>query len=76
MIDEELAGEIKITVIANGFAGDAKKAPTPTAAAVEEPTGIPSQTEEPVTQPVDEPVATSDDSEELDVPAFIRRKMG
>ncbi|MDZ4247800.1 MAG: cell division protein FtsZ, partial [Patescibacteria group bacterium] len=70
VIDEELAGEIKITVIATGFKGEARKTPQR------------DTTEEPVEAPADDysqPVgAASDtaDSDELDVPAFIRRKMG
>ncbi len=75
VIDEELAGEIKITVIATGFAGETRKVTRrddtqDTASAGAAPA------------PAFDAAASADasdteqaDSDELDVPAFIRRKM-
>lgn len=74
VIDEELAGEIKITVIATGFSGETKRAAAKTAAD-EAATTAPPAMDEPAGA-TDEPVGAAADSEELDVPAFIRRKMG
>ncbi len=71
VIDEELAGEIKITVIATGFAGDVASARRREPVAEET-----TPTASPVGTPAAATPSRSDDSEELDVPAFIRRKMG
>lgn len=73
VIDEEMAGEIKITVIATGFASEQRRQPAEEADADE--------TTESVSAPPTPVGATStppakEDSDELDVPAFIRRKMG
>lgn len=72
VIDEELAGEIKITVIATGFAGENRPVRRPEASSgVETPS---SPLERPTANPMDTSSEPSPD--EYDVPAFIRRKMG
>ena len=67
VIDESLVGEVKITVIATGFDGETR----PASAA-----GPLVKTEKPRTQFIPPAEVVSDEEEsELDVPAFIRRKM-
>lgn len=76
IIDEELAGEIKITVIATGFAGE--PAPAPRRAATEEETQAAPSSESSYTPPAppqSAPTTQQEDTEELDVPAFIRNKL-
>lgn len=71
VIDEELAGEIKITVIATGFKGEQRSPRREQPAAESEtPDVTPLSTVPPA------PSAQEEETEELDVPAFIRRKMG
>ena len=72
VIDEELAGEIKITVIATGFKGEAPAPRTQTSAPAQESISDPL----PPTGPVSTAGQDEQETEELDVPAFIRRKMG
>lgn len=66
VIDEELAGEIKITVIATGFSNQQTTTPR------REQTSTPENPVDPVRTPLSE---DKEDDSEWDVPAFIRRKM-
>lgn len=69
VIDEEMAGEIKITVIATGFASEQPARPRE-----QQATESAEDELQPETTPGTPPAR--DETEELDVPAFIRRKMG
>lgn len=66
VIDEELAGEIKITVIATGFSSQQASVPR------REQTTTPETPVDPVRTPLSD---DKEDDSEWDVPAFIRRKM-
>ncbi len=90
IIDEAMQGEVKITVIATGFDTDARQADLrgfqskqaqinkPTAPS---PFGEPAQPRQEAPSPFNslraepKPEEENDDSDELDVPAFIRRKL-
>jgi cell division protein FtsZ len=86
VIDEELGDEVRITVIATGFDEFTKK-PQPVAPPVEErrtyipPTPPPPAPEprveprRPQFTPISESTQQADSDDELDIPAFIRRKM-
>ena len=81
VIDEEMDEEIKITVIATGFSagggsafgGDMRK--TEPAARMEEP--IRSEIKKPIFAPkvIEEEVAHEEEQDELEIPAFIRKKI-
>ncbi len=82
IIDEAMQGEVKITVIATGFESEQNKFGNKKSFATPEPRDIPSSqivrrpersyfTE----QTVVEPPREDDDEDELEVPAFIRRKL-
>lgn len=86
IIDEAMQGEVKITVIATGFESEQVKYPKKNLAQNDtQVNDIPSsqiirRTERPLfnnPQPITEekPQTESDDDEELEVPAFIRRKL-
>jgi cell division protein FtsZ len=72
VIDEEMAGEIKITVIATGFSGNKG-----TVTRREEDSAV-SSPSDPLARPVGVSAGSqeTEEEDELDVPAFIRRKMG
>lgn len=80
IVDESMSGEVKITVIATGFDEEVtpKKAQRPAMIQQETPMIQPQQVHEP--QPTyssySEPEAyEKEESDELEVPAFIRRKL-
>lgn len=91
VIDEEMGDEVRITVIATGFDENIKRTqPQPVQAApVEErrtyvpPTPAPTtpapeprvEPRRPQFTPISESAPTQDSDDELDIPAFIRRKM-
>jgi cell division protein FtsZ len=72
VIDDDLEDELKITVVATGFSEGRKATPPPSPMAREtaahKPAFIAKTLEEPTS-------AASQESEEFDIPAFIRRKM-
>ncbi len=81
IIDEELTGEIKITVIATGFDGPRERRPerAQLGSRVETPSYSQSVVREPIREP-QEPQWTANpldaqEEDELEVPAFIRRKL-
>ena len=70
VIDEKLQGEIRITVIATGFAGEAQTAPQPSPKAV-------ARTPRPVAPPPSPPPQTSESKDKplgLDIPDFLQRR--
>lgn len=77
IIDEAMAGEVKITVIATGFEESGLPGPRPAAAAsIPRPSTVYTPTVETEPEPElepEEPEVKAED--ELDVPAFIRRKL-
>jgi cell division protein FtsZ len=84
IIDEAMQGEVKITVIATGFESDHSKMQRTPILQENRPTEIPSsqiiRREEPQPQvSMDREIRTdqnnTDEDEELEVPAFIRRKL-
>lgn len=88
VIDEEMGDEVRITVIATGFDEHARRPEqTPVLAAVEERRTFTPPTPAPIVEPRPEvrrpqftpiseaPAASSDADDEIDIPAFIRRKM-
>lgn len=88
VIDEEMGDEVRITVIATGFDEYARRPEqTPVLAAVEERRTFTPPTPQPIVEPRPEvrrpqftpiseaPAASNDTDDEIDIPAFIRRKM-
>ena len=77
IIDEAMQGEVKITVIATGFESEHSKMTRPAIMHEAKPSEIPSsqmiRRPEPVSTPEPKPIDEEDD--ELEVPAFIRRKL-
>ena len=77
IIDEAMQGEVKITVIATGFESEHTKIQRPQLQHETKPSEIPSsqiiRRQEPMTPPEPKPIEEEDD--ELEVPAFIRRKL-
>lgn len=72
IIDEAMSGEVKITVVASGFDAEKKKkveGVTPVMAGVSEGRSLVERLAEPAATP------TSEEEDELEVPAFIRRKL-
>lgn len=71
-IDEAMAGEVKITVIATGFEGEAAGKP-------QKKPGLGAPAEVPRERPAFTPTALTEEEteaeDELEVPAFIRRKL-
>ena len=78
IIDEAMQGEVKITVIATGFESEHNKMTRPQMAHETKPAEIPSsqiiRRTEPVGLPEPKPIDEDEDNE-LEVPAFIRRKL-
>src|SRR5690606_8389849 len=79
VIDEELEEEVKITVIDTGFDESLQKPPPPVVR-IEEPE--PEPVKRPVyapkvleEEPEPEPVMDESDQDELEIPAFIRKKI-
>lgn len=81
IIDEAMSGEVKITVIATGFEGDQERKalrPTISKPVEEEPKPMIERFERPLFQKPAPPPSIDEEAEiedELDVPAFIRRKL-
>ena len=82
VIDEEMDEEVKITVIATGFDSEATRQTPMRHVAAEEPTLLvekkPPYAPRPTPPPMreEEPVIShSDDADELEIPAFIRKKI-
>ncbi|MBI4363415.1 MAG: cell division protein FtsZ [Candidatus Doudnabacteria bacterium] len=73
VIDEEMDEEVKITVIATGFDQTMRK--TEPVARMEEP--IRSEIKKPIFAPkvIEEEVAHEEEQDELEIPAFIRKKI-
>jgi len=78
IIDEAMQGEVKITVIATGFESEHTKIQRPQIQHDTKPSEIPAsqiiRRQEPITPPEPKPVE-EDEDDELEVPAFIRRKL-
>jgi cell division protein FtsZ len=68
VIDEKLQGELRITVIATGFTGEAQTAPSPPVRAVSKP-----QPSTP-TPPTPPPPVEPKDKAGLDIPEFLQRR--
>jgi cell division protein FtsZ len=85
VIDEELDEEVKITVIATGFDEVAKRVepvrhmePEPVPVIEKKPAYVPRPKEEEVVREEPQPMPTyseSEDQDELEIPAFIRKKI-
>ena len=83
IIDEALAGEVKITVIATGFDGPRERRPQTrqmgqrmeTPSYSNQPMNQPMPMPEPEPQWASTPLDTQLEEDELEVPAFIRRKL-
>lgn len=80
LVDEAMSGEIKITVIATGFdteeSREVRRPQIPISSASREKTPLRSLTEpEPEIDLTLEAVDEEENDNELDVPAFIRRKL-
>ncbi len=69
VIDEKLQGELRITVIATGFTGEAQAAPSPPMRAVPKPQ--PSTPTPPTTPP---PAVEPKEKVGLDIPEFLQRR--
>lgn len=67
VIDERLQGEVRITVIATGFTGEAQGAPPPAARVVPGKRTSPPPPPEPAVEPKDKPPG-------LDIPEFLQRR--
>lgn len=71
IIDEAMSGEIKITVIATGFEVDKKPKPLKKEGEEEGPSGF----SRAINTAQEETETAKEDEDELEVPAFIRRKL-
>ena len=67
VIDERLQGEVRITVIATGFTGEAQGAPPPAARVVPGKRTMPPPPPTPAVEPKDKPPG-------LDIPEFLQRR--
>lgn len=82
IIDEAMQGEVKITVIATGFESEHTKVQRPQIQHDSKPSEIPSsqmirrpEMVKPPEPKADAPESSEDEDDELEVPAFIRRKL-
>ena len=82
IIDEAMQGEVKITVIATGFESEHARVTRTPISRETRPQDIPSsqiirhrEERPPVSMPPQEQPKIEDDEDELEVPAFIRRKL-
>ncbi|MEW6494719.1 MAG: cell division protein FtsZ [Cyanobacteriota bacterium] len=69
VIDDKMQGEIRITVIATGFTGEAQSAPS----AIKE-TAYPRRPFTPAPNPPTPPVEPRNRQQELDIPEFLQRR--
>lgn len=75
IIDEAMQGEVKITVIATGFESEHSTNARPQIMHETKSSDIPQSQMIRRSEPIDVPKPKEDDDNELEVPAFIRRKL-